>query len=162
MFRRHVLLYASSSTWNAMRANGFSVNSKISFMSSGDKSFLTLKIPATSFSRFLWWMFIQSSFLSNYHSWDNGLKSLQSIFIAISRWWWRWIVFWCLVDRWKAFSFISSWDHCLRSSPFRISDTPRAGFEPARGLKLRLTCMKLCSRNNHYTTTLLCNYFIKD
>ena len=28
---------------------------------------------------------------------------------------------------WKAFSLISSWDHCQRSSPSRISDTPGAG-----------------------------------
>ena len=29
-----------------------------------------------------------------------------------------------IVDRRKAFSFISSRDHCQRSSPLRISDTP--------------------------------------
>ena len=28
----------------------------------------------------------------------------------------------------KAFSLISSQDHCQRSSPSRISDTPQAGF----------------------------------
>ena len=39
-----------------------------------------------------------------------------------------------MVDRRKAFSFISSRDHCQRSSPSRISDTPRAGFEPAQNL----------------------------
>ena len=39
-----------------------------------------------------------------------------------------------VVDRRKAFSFISSRDHCQRSSPSRISDTPRAGFEPAQSL----------------------------
>ena len=32
-----------------------------------------------------------------------------------------------MVDRQKAFSLISSRDHCQRSSPSRISDTPRAG-----------------------------------
>ena len=37
-----------------------------------------------------------------------------------------------MVDRRKTFSFISSRDHCQRSSPSRISDTPRAGFEPAQ------------------------------
>ena len=36
-----------------------------------------------------------------------------------------------MVDRRKTFSLISSRDHCQRSSPSRISDTPRAGFEPA-------------------------------
>ena len=35
-----------------------------------------------------------------------------------------------MVDRRKAFSR----DHCQRSSPSRISDTPRAGFEPAQNL----------------------------
>ena len=39
-----------------------------------------------------------------------------------------------MVDRRKAFSLISSGDHCQRSSTSRISDTPRAGFEPAQNL----------------------------
>ena len=39
-----------------------------------------------------------------------------------------------MVDRRKTFSLISSWDHCQRSSPSRISDTPRAGFETAQNL----------------------------
>ena len=39
-----------------------------------------------------------------------------------------------MVDWWKAFSLISSRDHCQRSSPSRISDTPQAGFEPAQNL----------------------------
>ena len=39
-----------------------------------------------------------------------------------------------MVDRRKAFSLISSRDHCQRSSPSRISHTPRAGFEPAKNL----------------------------
>ena len=39
-----------------------------------------------------------------------------------------------MVDRRKAFSHISSRDHCQRSSPSRISHTPRAGFEPAQNL----------------------------
>ena len=38
-----------------------------------------------------------------------------------------------MVDRREALTLISSWDHCQRSSPSGISDTPRAGFEP--GLK---------------------------
>ena len=38
-----------------------------------------------------------------------------------------------MVDR-PAFNLISSWDHCQRSSPSRISDTPWAGFEPAQNL----------------------------
>ena len=39
-----------------------------------------------------------------------------------------------MIDRHKALSLISSWDHCQRSSPRRISDTSRAGFEPAQNL----------------------------
>ena len=42
--------------------------------------------------------------------------------------------FCAMVDRRKAFSLISSRDHCQRSSPSRISDTPRAEFEPAQNL----------------------------
>ena len=41
--------------------------------------------------------------------------------------------FFCgMVDRRKAFSLISSRDDCQRSSPSRISETARAGFEPAQ------------------------------
>ena len=39
-----------------------------------------------------------------------------------------------MFDQRKAFSLISRLDHCQRSSPSRISDTPRAGFEPAQNL----------------------------
>ena len=57
-----------------------------------------------------------------------------------------------MVDRRKAFSLISSQDHCQRSSPLWISDTPQAGFEPAQSLGSGLSWMKLCSSANHYTT----------
>ena len=43
-----------------------------------------------------------------------------------------------MVDRRKVFSLISSRDHCKRSSPSRISGTPRAGFEPAQNLSSAL------------------------
>ena len=39
-----------------------------------------------------------------------------------------------MVDRQKAFSLISSRDHCQRSSPLQISDMLRAGFEPVQNL----------------------------
>ena len=42
--------------------------------------------------------------------------------------------FWGMVDRRKTFSLFSSADHCQRSLPSRISDTPRAGFEPEENL----------------------------
>ena len=44
-----------------------------------------------------------------------------------------------VADRRKAFSLISSQDHCQRSSPLRISDTQRVGLEPPQNLKLRLS-----------------------
>ena len=37
-----------------------------------------------------------------------------------------------MVDQRKAFNFISTRKLCQRSSPLRISDTLRAGFEPAQ------------------------------
>ena len=39
-----------------------------------------------------------------------------------------------MVDQREAFSFISKLDNCQRSSPSRISDMPRAGFEVAQNL----------------------------
>ena len=39
-----------------------------------------------------------------------------------------------MVDQRKVLSLISSRDHCQRSSPSRISDTSRAGFELAENL----------------------------
>ena len=47
--------------------------------------------------------------------------------------WWWWIVFvvWLTDER---RTLVSSQDHCQRSSPSRISDTPQAGFEPAQNL----------------------------
>ena len=41
-----------------------------------------------------------------------------------------------MVNRRKAFSLISSRDHCQRSSPSRTSDTPKAEFEPVQNLSL--------------------------
>ena len=40
-----------------------------------------------------------------------------------------------MVEQRKAFSLISSQCNCQRSSPSQISDTPRAGSEPARNLR---------------------------
>ena len=39
-----------------------------------------------------------------------------------------------MVNRRKAFSLISSLDHCQRSSPLSASYTPRTAFEPTRNL----------------------------
>ena len=43
-----------------------------------------------------------------------------------------------MVDWRKVLSLISSRDHCQRSSPSRISDTPQVGFETAQNLILGL------------------------
>ena len=43
-----------------------------------------------------------------------------------------------VVDRRKTFSLLSSRNYCQRSSPLWISDTSRAGFEPAQNLSLGL------------------------
>ena len=51
-----------------------------------------------------------------------------------------------IIDRRKAFSLISSQDHCQRSSRSRISDTPRAGFEPVQNLSsgfVKWSCFKI-------------------
>ena len=57
-----------------------------------------------------------------------------------------------MVDRRKVFSLISRRDHSQRSSPSRISNTPRAGFKPAQNLSsVLVSWMKLCSSDNHYT-----------
>ena len=58
-----------------------------------------------------------------------------------------------MVDRRKAFSPSSSWDHCQRSSPSRISDTRCAGYQPAQNLSSGLVEWNCAvGRDNHYTT----------
>ena len=61
-----------------------------------------------------------------------------------------------MIDQQKAFSLISSPDHCQRSSPSQISHMQQAGFEPAQNL----SWMKLCSSNNHYTTASIPSQFL--
>ena len=53
-----------------------------------------------------------------------------------------------VVDWWKALSLISSREYCQRSSPSRISNTQRAGFEPASSGFVEWSC---ASSDNHYT-----------
>ena len=73
-----------------------------------------------------------------------------------------------LVDQRKAFSLISSQDHCQRSSPLQISDMPQAGFEPAQNLSLGLVewscavvitttpqCHMVCTLNSNMFKTNL-------
>ena len=70
-----------------------------------------------------------------------------------------------MVDRRKAFSLISSQDHHQRSSSWRISETPRAGFEPAQNLTLGLVewgCALVATnipRREHNTTEEKSSHF---
>ena len=61
----------------------------------------------------------------------------NSVCMHVMWWWWWWWWWWIVYVVWltdERRSLISSRDHCQRSSPSRISDTPRAGFEPAQSL----------------------------
>ena len=49
-------------------------------------------------------------------------------------WWWWWIVFVVWLTDERCLRLISSRDHCQRFSLSQISNTPRAGFEPAQNL----------------------------
>ena len=64
--------------------------------------------------------------------WSHGVNDLKNLFDTTDL-----MIKNCIcgmVDQRTAFSLVSSQDHCQRSSPFRISDTPRAGFERAQNL----------------------------
>ena len=84
---------------------------------------------------------------------DNVLMMMMMMIMIMMR-----NCFCGMVDRRKAFSLISSRDHCQRSSPSQISDTPRAGIEPAQNLSSNLvewSCAVVitttpCSSDNHY------------
>ena len=63
-------------------------------------------------------------------------KKVQRSYLS---WHWRVMMmkmncFCGIVDRRNTFSLISSRDHCPRSSPSRISNTPRSGIEPTQKL----------------------------
>ena len=59
---------------------------------------------------------------------ENTLHKLNELFLMMK--------YFCgMVDRRKVINFISSQDNCRRSSPSRISDTFRAGFELAQNLR---------------------------
>ena len=59
-------------------------------------------------------------------SWNTSAKLMTMMMMMNS--------FCGMVDRRKALSLISSRGHCQRFSPLWISNTPRAGFEPAQNL----------------------------
>ena len=91
----------------------------------------------------------------------NNIKNETMHFLVDDQlqkwWWWWWIVFvvWLTDER---RSLISSRDHCQRSPPLRISDTPRTGFEPAQNLSSSFdewSCAVVL------TTTLLIHYCLQ-
>ena len=59
-----------------------------------------------------------------------------------------------IVEHRKAFSLISSRDHCQRSSPSRISDTPRAGFEPVQNLRIWAVVITASTRRDEISLRL--------
>ena len=70
-----------------------------------------------------------------------------------------------MVDRRKAFSLISSRDHCQRSSPSWISNTLRAGFEPAQNLSsgfIEWTCAVVITTHHgaNYSRRHLLKFFL--
>ena len=68
-----------------------------------------------------------------------------------------------MVDRRKAFSPISSRDHCHRSLPSRISDTPRAGFEPASSFLIVVilsVCVRTLKQNNVWAVCLNASFIL--
>ena len=58
-----------------------------------------------------------------------------------------------IVDRRKAFVFMTSRNHCQRFWPLQISDTARAGFEPAQNLSSDLVEWSCAV---FITTTVVC------
>ena len=82
-------------------------------------------------------------------------------------WWWWWYdeLFWW-IDQRKAFNVISGRDHCQRSSPSPISDTPRAGSEPAWNLssglvEWRWAVVITTRRRRHNNLGKCCSYKIQ-
>ena len=80
----------------------------------------------------------------SYIKWRKNIISCKVMFEQYTKWWWWW---WYDDDEelflwygWptKDVNPISSWDHCQRFSPSRISDTPRGGLEPVQNLSVGL------------------------
>ena len=72
-----------------------------------------------------------------------------------------------MVNQRKAFSLISSRDHCQRSSPPWISDTLRAGYEPAQNLSSGFdewSCAVVITTipRRHYDITVQEKIFLKN
>ena len=90
----------------------------------------TLVYIATFYYNFFAWQVIGTALIKK-KDWSFRCSTLTQ-----NTWQWTMMMmmmdcFCDMVDRQKPFNFISSRDHCQRSSPSRISLTPRAEFESA-------------------------------
>ena len=69
-----------------------------------------------------------------------------------------------MIERRKAFSLISSRDHCQRFLPSRISNTPRTRFDPAQNLSsglVELSCAAVITTTlRRYDMTSVTNAFV--
>ena len=70
------------------------------------------------------------------------------------------------VDWRKACSLISSWDHCQRSSPPRITDMPQEGFEPVQNpssglIEWSCTIMITTTPWRHKSCLLIFQFFMQ-
>ena len=102
---------------------------------------------------------------------NKELSSFQKFGTEIRKWVTKMIMMNCfcsMVDRRKAFSLISSLDHCQRSSPSRISDTAASRVWACAEPEFRLRWMKLCSsavvitaspRSHDYLVIFVCHTF---
>ena len=88
---------------------------------------------------------------------NKELSSFQKFVTEIRNWVTKMMImmncFCSMVDRRKAFSLISSLDHCQRSWPSRISDTAVSRVWTCTEPEFRLRWMKLCSSAVVITTT---------
>ena len=70
-----------------------------------------------------------------------------------------------MVEQGKTFRLISNRDHCQRSSPLQISDTPRAGLEPVQNLSsgfAEWSCATVITTTSrtHYFFALTSSYLV--
>ena len=88
-------------------------------------SFLLLNISAMMSSKTINISYV-GCILQTFYKWHSCYLMMRMMMMINS--------FCGMVDQQKAFSLISSQDHCQRSSPLRISHMPRVGFEPVQNL----------------------------
>ena len=96
---------------------------------SGFSLLFILKLcPATiSVQKLLCQMFVMQ--YSKIQPWFSQLMMLMMMMMMIMM-----NCFCGMVDRWKTFNLISSWENCQRFSTLRIFEKPQAGFELAQNI----------------------------